>query len=76
MTKSLHISVDGISDVVFHDVTLTEGEGYTLSADSKSVKNGDNYTFSVTVKDSHQGVPVVKANDVTLENPTVNGNER
>ena len=50
-------------------MTLTEGEGYTISAcegNVSSVKQGGSFSFTVTVSEGYEGTPVVKVGDDEL----------
>lgn len=52
-----------------YEVTLTEGEGYTIAACEGSenpVKKGGSFSFNVTVADGYEGTPVVKAGETEL----------
>ena len=63
------VTVEGITKIVTYTVTLTEGEGYTISACEGSenpVKQGGSFSFTVTVADGYEGTPVVKAGETEL----------
>ena len=64
------VTVEGISKkLVTYTVTLTEGEGYTITAVEGSispVKQGDSFSFTVTIDDGYEGTPVVKAGETEL----------
>ena len=52
-----------------YTVTLTEGEGYTISAcegNVSPVKQGGSFSFTVTVSEGYEGTPVVKAGETEL----------
>ena len=52
-----------------YTVTLTEGEGYIISAcagNVSSVKQGGSFSFTVTVSEGYEGMPVVKAGETEL----------
>lgn len=69
-TKTIHITTEGAEVTPnTYEVTLTEGEGYTIAAAEGSanpVMNGGSFSFTVTVNDGYEGTPVVKANDSEL----------
>lgn len=57
-------------EVESYSVTLTEGEGYTITAAEGSenpVKKGGSFSFTVTVDaENYEGIPVVKAGETVL----------
>lgn len=71
-TKTIRIVVDGTSvepEPETYEVTLTEGEGYTIAAaegSSSPVTEGGSYSFTVTVNNGYEGTPVVKVNGTEL----------
>ena len=71
-TKTIRIVVDGTSvepEPETYEVTLTQGEGYTIAAaegSSSPVTEGGSFSFTVSVNDGYEGTPVVKANDAVL----------
>lgn len=75
-TKTFHLSVDSAAtpEPETYEITLTEGEGYTIAAAEGSaspITEGGSFSFNVTVNDGYQGTPVVKANGTELT--AVNG---
>ena len=78
-TKSFHLVADGGSvepepQPETYDVTLTQGEGYTITAAEGSespVTEGGSFSFTVSVNDGYQGTPVVAVNGETIT--AVNG---
>ena len=71
-TKNFHLVVDGASEPEpeTYEVTLTGGEGYTITAAEGStspVTAGGSFSFTVTVNAGYQGTPVVMAGDAVLE---------
>ena len=64
--------VDGTSvepEPETYEVTLTQGEGYTIAAaegSSSPVTEGGSYSFTVTVNNGYEGTPVVKVNGTEL----------
>lgn len=63
------VTIEGITKIVTYTVTLTEGEGHTISACEGSenpVKQGGSFSFTVTVADGYEGTPVVKAGETEL----------
>lgn len=74
--KTIRLVVDNTAapEPASYNVTLTEGEGYTIAAAEGSVSpvtEGGSFSFNVTVNDGYQGTPVVKANGTELT--AVNG---
>ena len=69
-TKTINLVVDGTAEPVkTYDVTLTEGEGYTITASEGSaspVTGGGSFSFTVSVSDGYEGSPVVKVNGTEL----------
>ena len=76
-TKTIRIVVDGTSvepEPETYEVTLTQGEGYTIAAaegSSSPVTEGSSFSFTVSVKEGYEGAPVVKANGTEIT--AVNG---
>lgn len=75
-TKTMKLVVDGAPapEPATHEVTLTEGEGYTIAAAEGSVSpvtEGGSFSFTVNVNDGYQGTPAVKTNGTELT--AVNG---
>lgn len=61
--------IELLADNTTYTVTLSEGEGYTISACEGSenpVKQGGSFSFTVTVADGYEGTPVVKAGETEL----------
>lgn len=71
-TKTIKLVVDGTSvepEPETYEVTLTQGEGYTIAAaegSSSPVTEGGSYSFTVTVNNGYEGTPVVKVNGTEL----------
>ena len=70
-TKTIYLVVDGASqpEPETHEVTLTEGAGYTIAAAEGSVSpvvEGGSFSFTVTVNEGYEGTPVVKAGETEL----------
>lgn len=76
-TKTIRIVVDGTSvepEPETYEVTLTQGEGYTIAAaegSSSPVTEGGSFSFTVSVNEGYEGTPVVKANGTEIT--AVNG---
>lgn len=71
-TKTIRIAVDGTSvepEPETYEVTLTQGEGYTIAAaegSSSPVTEGGSYSFTLTVNEGYEGTSVVKVNGTEL----------
>ena len=69
VTADLTITVEGVvkKQAASHAVTLTPGEGYTLTGEA-TVEDGKDYSFTVTIADDYEMEDnfVVKANGETL----------
>lgn len=76
-TKTIKLVVDGTSvepEPETYEVTLTQGEGYTIAAaegSSSPVTKGGSFSFTVSVNEGYEGTPVVKANGTEIT--AVNG---
>lgn len=76
-TKTIKLVVDGTSvepEPETYEVTLTQGEGYTIAAaegSSSPVTEGGSFSFTVSVNEGYEGTPVVKANGTEIT--AVNG---
>lgn len=76
-TKTIRLVVDGTSvepEPETYEVTLTQGEGYTIAAAEGSpspVTEGGSFSFTVSVNEGYEGTPVVKANGTEIT--AVNG---
>lgn len=76
-TKTIRLVVDGTSvepEPETYEVTLTQGEGYTIAAaegSSSPVTEGGSFSFTVSVNEGYEGTPVVKANGTEIT--AVNG---
>ena len=70
ITADQTVTVEGITAIPnTYTVTLSEGVGYTIAvADGSSspVTEGGSFSFTVTVNNGYEGMPVVKANDTEL----------
>lgn len=61
VSEDLTITVEGLN-IITYDVSLAEGEGYTLSGED-TVERGGNYIFTLTMDEGYsQCDPVVKVN--------------
>ena len=68
INANVEITVEGVGkQAAGHAVTLTPGEGYTLTGEA-TVENGKDYSFTVTVAEGYEKTDdfAVKANDETL----------
>ena len=75
-TKTFMLVVDGAPEPTpeTYEVTLTGGEGYTITATEDSfspVTEGGSFSFTVTVNNGYQGTPQVKVNGSEISD--VNG---
>ena len=70
ITEAQTVTVEGITQKVnTYTVTLTEGVGYTIAAaegSSSPVTEGGSFSFTLTVNNGYDGIPVVKANSTML----------
>lgn len=66
ITADQTVTVEGITKTVTYTVTLTEGEGYTITACEGSVspvRQNHSFSFTVTVDtENYEGTPAVKVN--------------